>query len=196
MAGPEDAMSTDRVEALTDGVYAIAMTILVLNLEIPPIEARPNHLIDALTGLWPDFTHYVLSFLLLGIFWTIHHRQFHWIERTDFRLLWINLFTLMFVALIPFTTSVSSDFRTIWPGPVMFDLNILMVGLLKLYNWTYVCQAGLVGDGLSSEDRISGTHRSLVTPGVACLAIAVAFVAPEWSTAAFILVPIIIPRVR
>ncbi len=125
-------MNTDRVRSLTDGVYAIAMTILVLNFSVPQVPKRVGPLLAALAKMWPEFAHYGLSFVLLGIFWTIHHRQFQFIKRTDSRLLWINLFVLMFIVLIPFSTSVTSEYRGVWPGPVLFDLNILLVGVLKL----------------------------------------------------------------
>lgn len=188
-------MNTDRVRSLTDGVYAIAMTILVLNFSVPEVPARVGALLAALVNMWPEFAHYVLSFLLLGIFWTIHHRQFHYIKRADSRLLWINLFTLMFIVLIPFSTSVSSEYWGIWPGPVLFDLNILIVGVLKLLTWTYATGNNLVSDDLSAREKRSGKYKSMVTPSVAAAAIVVAFINPNWSTSAFLLVPILVPRV-
>ena len=181
-------MNTDRVRSLTDGVYAIAMTILVLNFSVPRVPERIGPLLVALANMWPEFAHYVLSFLLLGIFWTVHHHQFQYIERTDSRLLWINLFVLMFIVLIPFSTSVSSEYSGVWPGPVLFDLNILIVGMLKLLTWTYATENNLVADHVSAEEKRSGKYKSMVTPSVA-------FINPYWSTSTFLLIPILVPRV-
>ncbi len=188
-------MNTDRVRSLTDGVYAIAMTILVLNFSVPQVPERVGPLLATLANMWPEFAHYVLSFLLLGVFWTIHHRQFHYIERTDSRLLWINLFVLMFIVLIPFSTSVSSEYSGVWPGPVLFDLNIFIVGILKLLTWTYATNNNLVTSDLSVQEKRAGKYKSMVTPSVAAAAIVVAFINPYWSTSTFLLIPILVPRV-
>ena len=97
----------NRVEALTDGVFAIAMTLLVLELGMPVITGGPvnTELLRRLFELWPKLLVYVLSFVLLGMTWVHHRLMFHYIERSDGKLAWMNIIFLMFVALVPFAAS-------------------------------------------------------------------------------------------
>ncbi len=83
-----------RVEALTDGVFAIAMTLLVFGITIPAVaqDAPAAAFQQKLLELWPKFLTYGISFIVLGIYWVGHHNQFHYIRRTDRMLLWINIF--------------------------------------------------------------------------------------------------------
>jgi uncharacterized membrane protein len=96
--------STDRLEAFSDGVFAVAATLLVLNLKV-----GPGHLANALATQWPHYATYVVSFLTIGIIWLNHHAQFHRIDHPDRTLMVINLFLLMFVTLIPFPTGLLAD---------------------------------------------------------------------------------------
>jgi uncharacterized membrane protein len=93
--------STDRLEAFSDGVFAVAATLLVLNLNV-----GTGGLAHALAKEWPHYATYVVSFLTIGIIWLNHHAQFHRIDHPDRTLMVINLFLLMFVTLIPFPTEL------------------------------------------------------------------------------------------
>lgn len=99
--GPPEP-STARLEAFSDGVFAVAATLLVLNLKAP----AGHHLAHDLAGLWPSYATYVVSFLTIGIIWMNHHAQYERIARADRTLLVLNLFLLMFVTLIPFPTGL------------------------------------------------------------------------------------------
>jgi hypothetical protein len=96
--------STDRLEAFSDGVFAVAATLLVLNLKV-----GSGGLAHALAKQWPHYATYVVSFLTIGIIWLNHHAQFHRIDHPDRTLMVINLFLLMFVTLIPFPTGLLAD---------------------------------------------------------------------------------------
>jgi uncharacterized membrane protein len=96
--------STDRLEAFSDGVFAVAATLLVLNLK-----AGSGDLAPALAKEWPHYATYVVSFMTIGIIWLNHHAQFHRIDHPDRTLMVINLFLLMFVTLIPFPTGLLAD---------------------------------------------------------------------------------------
>jgi uncharacterized membrane protein/catechol 2,3-dioxygenase-like lactoylglutathione lyase family enzyme len=100
-AGPVE-ISTDRLEAFSDGVFSIAITLLVLDLQ--PDHSKP--LAQALGQLWPNYVGYVVSFLLIGVVWLNHHTMFHYIRRVDRRLLVLNLLLLLSVAFLPLPTSV------------------------------------------------------------------------------------------
>lgn len=91
---PQHGMTTHRLEALADGIFAIAMTLLVLNLALPESGKGLAELRSLLLGQLDKFFSYAVSFILLAILWVRHHEQFHYIKRTDGRHLWINVFFL------------------------------------------------------------------------------------------------------
>ena len=96
-----------RLATLADGVFAIAMTLLVLDLRLPEELVHTNgELFSVLLELLPSFESYVVSFIILSIFWVGHHNFFHFIERVDRPFLWINIVLLMLVSLVPFFASL------------------------------------------------------------------------------------------
>lgn len=100
-------LSTSRVEAFSDGVFAIAITLLILEIRLPEPAPRTNGELTAqLLGLWPSYLAYAVSFLLIGMIWINHHRMFHHIARVDGMLLALNLLLLLDVAFLPFPTDV------------------------------------------------------------------------------------------
>ena len=100
-------METSRLEAFSDGVIAIAITLLVLEIHVP--EAPPGQLGRALLEQWPSYAAYVVSFAVIGIMWVNHHRIFHLVATVDRPLLFINLMLLMFIALFPFPTALLAE---------------------------------------------------------------------------------------
>ena len=115
-----------RIAAFSDGVYAIAITLLALQLEIP--FGDDVDVWRELGRLWPEFLSLAISFAVIGVYWVAHHRLFSYIERYDGRLIWLNLLTLFFIVIMPFTTSLvgehgdapvsvaSTRSRSRWPG--------------------------------------------------------------------------------
>ena len=101
-------MSTNRAEAFSDGVFAIAATLLVLELKIPHVE--PGGLSEALLERWPSYATYVVSFLTIGIIWVNHHAVMDRIKSVNRPLLFLNLVFLMAVAVIPFPTALLADY--------------------------------------------------------------------------------------
>lgn len=188
-------MTTSRIESLTDGVFAISMTLLILNIEVPEASSR-TEFTRAIFNLWPQFFDYMLSFFLLATFWIKHHRQFHLIKRTDEKLLWLNIFSLMFVVLIPLTTSMYGENRN-QMGALLFELNILILGLFSLLHWNYATKHHkLLHKELDPKKINSGRIMNLVTPAVSVVAILISFYSPEWSTLPYILIPFIIVKLR
>ena len=101
-------MSTSRIEAFSDGVFAIAATLLVLELKVPHVE--PGELGGTLLGNWPSYATYVVSFLVIGIIWVNHHAVLERIRKVDRPLLFLNLVFLMAVAVIPFPTALLAEY--------------------------------------------------------------------------------------
>jgi uncharacterized membrane protein len=101
-------VSTSRTEAFSDGIFAIAVTLLVLELNVPQVE--PGGLADALLESWPSYATYVVSFLTIGIIWVNHHAVLDRIREVNRPLLFMNLMFLMAVAAIPFPTGLLGDY--------------------------------------------------------------------------------------
>lgn len=104
-------LSPGRIEGLTDGTIAIIMTILVLELPAPLLFETVAHAEHPTSFLemWDEFYIYILGFLVLGIYWTLHHYMFHFIKRSDGVLMWLNILFLIFAALVPFSAKVMSE---------------------------------------------------------------------------------------
>ena len=103
---------TGRVEAFSDGVFAIAITLLILEIKVPklPHESPPAALAEALLALWPSFLAFLLSFFAILIMWINHHRLFELIRKTDSIFMMLNGFLLMLVTVVPFPTAVLAEY--------------------------------------------------------------------------------------
>ncbi len=131
--------STRRLEALTDGVFAIAMTLLVLDLSTDTFGNIQNSadLYHALQGMSTNIMSFIVAFLLLGSMWSIHTRQFEYITRTDRHMNFLNTVRLLLVVLIPFTTSISASYSGVVLGRVLLPINFLLLALASFYQWGY-----------------------------------------------------------
>ena len=184
-------LTTKRIESLTDGVFAIAMTLLVLNLNLPPV--REVNLHEVLLSQLNQFGNYVLSFILLGIFWIVHHQQFHSIHRSDRKLIWINIFILMFIALVPFSTSLADDFSDQILAKAFFNGNLFVLGMLFVINWIYATAGNrLVPEDLPASRINTGLRRTLILPTVSLLAMGLSFLSPGLSSITYLLIPFIL----
>ncbi len=195
MPNTDPGLTTKRIESLTDGVFAIAMTLLVLTLELPQISRgmTEQQLDNLLFSQWYVFYNYALSFILLAVFWVIHHVQFHSIQRTNRIHLWINIIILLFIALVPFSTSLVGDFRGDSLAEFFFSTNLFIIGLLFFLNWVYSSYKHRLIDREMPEKEIKkATLRSLVFPAVALLSMGLTFVVPAHSSEAFLLIPLLL----
>jgi uncharacterized membrane protein len=100
-------METNRLEAFSDGVFAIAITLLVIEIEVPHPES--DGLAGALAGQWPSYVAYAVSFAVIGIMWVNHHGLIELVASVDRPLLFLNLLLLMFVAFMPFSTALLAE---------------------------------------------------------------------------------------
>ena len=103
---------TGRIEAFSDGVFAIAITLLVIEIGVPHLDEEPEGttLFEALLEQWPSYLGYAISFLQIGVIWANHHNRFRFIARSDHMLLFLNILFLMCVAFIPFSTAVLAEY--------------------------------------------------------------------------------------
>jgi uncharacterized membrane protein len=132
-------LSPQRLEALTDAVFAIVMTLLVLELSIPAIAEGSAHagLWPRLIDMWPKFLSYGVTFLMLGFMWIFHHRQFSHIKRMDNVFAWINITALMFVALLPFSTSLLGEYIDEQVAVLIYGGNFIACTIARYIAWLY-----------------------------------------------------------
>ena len=130
-------LTTDRIQALGDSIFAFAMTLLVLNFRLPNSTGPVNDTGHILFGLIPHFIIYALSFLALGVLWVAQHSQYNWIQRSDRNFLWINIFFFMFVVLIPFSTDLLATYNQDILSVAFYGLNLIVCTAILYLHWWY-----------------------------------------------------------
>lgn len=170
--------STQRVEALTDGVFAIATTLLVLNVAVR--SGLPHsEFLAALRAIGPKVLAYVVSFMVIAVYWIGHHNQFFWIRHVDRTQIWITTFFLMAIAFIPFSTSLIADYPREVLAVGIYGTNVMLAGLALLVHWRYAAGPGkLVPQPM--DQRLSDVTSRRILFGIVFYAVAtlVAFVSP------------------
>jgi uncharacterized membrane protein len=130
----DDTISTARLISFSDGVFAIAVTLLVFNLKVPQIPAANVHLLlpGLITAMLPHFTTYVLSFLLIAVYWTFHHRMLNLVTRLNTPFLWMNICYLLVIAFIPFPTALFGAYPHETFSFVFYIASMILVGSLSM----------------------------------------------------------------
>lgn len=168
-----------RLEALTDGIMAVAMTLLVLDLKFDGSEniTSDQHLLAHLFQIERTFIVYIVSFVVLGMYWIAHHLQFHFIRKVDRGILWINLTFMLLVTLVPFTTNVMMEYESLLVPVIMFGVNQILLSLCLLVNINYVARRPSLREESLTPEVVRFIHRRLlVFSCVPALSIAVAFI--------------------
>ncbi|MGN7819857.1 TMEM175 family protein [Chitinophaga sp. 22536] len=149
--------NTQRIEAISDGIFAVAMTLLVLEIKVPAAEGKltEGELAHVLLAQMPRFLVYFLSFMTAGIFWVGQSAQFAYIEKSDRNLNWLSLLFLLFVSLLPFSTAFLSDYTNYRFAIFVYWFNILMLGVSLYINWSYAVRHRFV-ETESDLEAISG----------------------------------------
>jgi uncharacterized membrane protein len=171
-----DRHDLSRIGAFSDGVMAVAITLLVLNIELPSVSN--DDLPDALVDLIPSFAAYVLSFALVGRYWVIHHGLFATFVRFDGLLLTLNLAFLSLIVLVPFATNLVDDYSTVPLAAACFGA---VLGLAALIHWlmtVHALRAGLVHEKLRAETAPLGSTVALGFAILCFLSVPVAFLSP------------------
>jgi len=133
-------LAKNRIEALADGIFAVAMTLLVLDIK-SPINLRIDTtagLVEYLATLEHSFAMYAISFVVLAIFWIAHHLLFHYVRHVDRRLLWINMAFLLMVTFVPFSTDLLGDHGHLALPVVVYGLNLITLGALLALQLHYL----------------------------------------------------------
>ncbi len=147
---------TERLIFFSDGVFAIAITLLVLDIRLPdlPEHADSAALAAALLSIKPKIAAYALSFLVVGEFWYVHHMRFTYIQRCDARLIWLNMLLLMVIAFVPFASSVLSEHPNA-TAFMLYDGTMACAALLSAAMWGYA----IIGDRLVPPGLGADIHR-------------------------------------
>lgn len=174
----ENEIEFGRIVAFSDGVFSIAITLLVLNLEIAK-GLTEGQIDDALWHLREDFFAYAISFAVIGRFWVVHHRFFAEVVAFDGRLIGLNLLYLGWVVLIPFSSEVLGEYGGRTPAVVLYSVNLAVVVLIGLLMGADARRRGLT----KTDDR---THRetqirSAYIAGIFLLSVPLAFLAPSFA---------------
>jgi uncharacterized membrane protein len=153
--------SVERLAALSDGIFAVAMTLLVLDMHLPSAAQvhGERELLVALAGLGPQWVAYGMSFLTLGIFWAGQQTQLNHLAEGTRDLTWIHLGFLFAVTLLPLSTRLLAEFITFRSALLIYWLNILALGAMLYWSWKYATRARLIKDDTSYEVSASICRR-------------------------------------
>jgi len=187
-------MSTGRIEAFSDGVFAIVVTLLVLEFHVPQVQGPDASaaLARGLTAMLPKLLSYMLSFLIICIWWIAHHHLFHLLKRSDRGLLWLNCLFLMFLAFIPFPTALMGDYPSERIAVVSYGVVMTATGLCFSGMRYYAFYVGaLVGRDVEPSLLKNAMRRSAAGPALHLVAIALAFVDPRWAIAMYTSIPLL-----
>ena len=193
--------SVERLAALSDGIFAFAMTLLVLDLRVPAAELvhSEHDLWRALGGMAPRLLVYGMSFVTLGIFWNGQQVQFNHLARGDRNLTWIHIAFLASVTLIPFSTALLAQFIRYRAALIVYWLNILLLGVVVYFSWRCAVLGGLLKDDLSEEVRCVVERRILAAQALYAFGALLCVFNTYWSIAFIVLLQLnfaIAPRLR
>jgi uncharacterized membrane protein len=185
----EDEAGLERLVFFSDAVFAIAITLLALEIRLPTdaVGLSDQQLLANLAGIWPKYLSFAISFLVIGNFWIAHHRRYRYIMRYDNNLLLLNLLVLMSIAFIPFPTAVISENgnRT---ATIFYALSIAATGLLSAVLWWYASRENHLLEknfdaGMARRNLLS----ILTVPVVFLLSVGLAFIHPDLAKFSWIL---------
>jgi uncharacterized membrane protein len=171
----------ERIILFSDAVFAIAITLLIIEIKAPHAEDfLDSTLLQALLNMIPKFIGFIISFLLIGQYWVTHHRLFGYIENYDHKLLWINIFFLLTIVTMPFSSALYSENVTVNLAFFIYCANVIASGVFNLYLWRY---AGNPKKNLSEvlkERRLLNyfSYRAIIVPVIFLLAIPFTFLSP------------------
>ena len=188
-------MEKARLEALSDGIFAFAMTLLVISLTVPiiPKDEAPVLLPPLILKIFPEFLIFSIAFFIIAGFWLSHHRILRTIRHVDNHVIGINILLLFFIVLIPFSTSIAGDYDNVRMAVLIFHVNLLCASILLTVLWLSIRKHW--NELSPGQDRVyrqerSGLVRAVVFPSVLLLAIGVSVFDPARSMWCYFLIPV------
>lgn len=188
----------DRISFFSDGVFAIAITLLVIEFKVPVIE----HATDLM--LWHSLSHmglqlvgFIISFFIVGYYWSVHHRIFGYVDNYTSRLIWLNLLFLFTVVLLPFSSGLLGEYTSdsnLHLPYALYVLNIVLTATMNGILWLYVSNPAkkLLTHEISPERIRLGLYFTFVVPGIFILSFIITFIQPLVGRLIPILIPIVL----
>jgi len=187
----EPLPTNDRILSLSDCVFAFAMTLLVLGIDVPraaQVSAAqlPRHVLEQ----WPSFLVWVISFLVIGSFWMAHHRLFKELQSHDDRLAFLNLVLLLGVAFLPFPTALIGQYSNSQFAVILYAASMFLTSsCMSLIGWHAAHAAGLVRSEAARRRLRDGRIRGLTLQAVCLVSVAVSFVTLTGAMLCWALIP-------
>ncbi|HUJ95696.1 MAG TPA: TMEM175 family protein [Terriglobales bacterium] len=177
--------NVERLAALSDGIFAVAMTLLVLDLRVPAMEAvhSEHDLWRALVALSPRLVPYMMSFLTLGIFWVGQQTQLNHLTRSDRSLSWMHILFLLWVSITPFSTTLLAEFIAYRVALLVYWLNIALLGWTLYATWLCATGLGLVTADLPPEVSNAIKRRIVIAQSLYAVGALLCVVSTYWSIA-------------
>ena len=189
---PEESSSRelDRLIFFSDAVFAIVMTLLILDIRVPdvPSDAAAQEVPGLVFELWPKIFSYVLSFLVIGTYWIAHHQTFRYVQSYDRRLLWLNLLFLLSISFIPFPTTLLGEYGQLRFTVIFYAASVGLARLLLALEWLYIIK-GPIRTADDLDQRLARFHllRSLAIPAVFVVSIGISFLSVPLAIASWVL---------
>jgi uncharacterized membrane protein len=184
--------SHERIGGLVDGVFAIAMTLLVFNLKVPvvPADAPAGALGRELLAQLPQFLSFGLSLMVLGVYWVAYTLIFHLVDRTDRLYHWVNLVYALCMIVVPFSANLISQYPFRIEAALFYGANVVLAGLALYLNYWYALSFGLMGPNAHPDVVLALKKRILVGTSVYAVAALLAFLDTRISLTIYVLVSI------
>jgi TMEM175 potassium channel family protein len=192
-ASPRRIPGTGRVEAFSDGVVAIIITLLIFEVRLPelPPNATNQEMLTAFGSIAPKLASFAVSFVTVAIFWVNHHSFFSGITHTDWKLLWANNLLLFFLAIVPFTTAVLGDHVGQPIAVAGYALNLGLAGAsFTAMGWYVLFKARLIDPRISDAARRIEVKRSVIGSSLYLVCVPLGLVAPPVALFLFVAIPI------
>jgi len=181
---------TERLGAISDGVFAIAMTLLVLDLKMPDAPEQP--FVDVLGSVFPKIEGWAFSFFVIGATWVLHHNLLSWVKRTTTAFLWLNLFFLMMISFMPWPSWLLGLYRHQPLAICLFSGTIGMAGLVMTAQWLYAAHGSWLTDPrINLKSMKTTTFLILRIPLVAAISIFMSLVDTRFALVVWLIHPIL-----
>lgn len=179
---------TSRIEAFSDGVIAIIITVMIFDLKLQEIPT--NKMVwSELIKLSPKFISYAISFLMLAIMWVNHHQLFHQIKHTDRKLLWYSIHLLFWMSIIPFGTNFIGASPLLWQASFLYGIIFFMSALSFTILRNYLIKSNLLHDNINKQSHIKIRNKNRFALGIYLFASVVSLISVYISFVLFLIVP-------
>lgn len=185
-------LQLERIVFFSDAVFAIAITLLIIEIKVPNLDhaASDREFAIALVRLIPSFVGYFFSFLVIGAYWVGHHKIYGHIVDWNYGLVWRNVFFLMAIAFMPFTTAFFSEYVTRLVPIVLYASAFTLAGALEILLWRYAIRNGLTDPASDRAELDHLTWRMSVLPLAGVGAILIGLIKPIFAGFAFGFIPV------